>query len=115
MTKDVTDKWYIDKPESVLENGIHEILSDIEIQNILLILVRKQNLVLISKKKRSNHFQDFVVPADNRGSIKVTRKLDKYLDILKGIKERSNAKLTVIPIVAGDFGTLSKGLEKWLW
>ena len=37
-----TDKWYINKPESVLENETHEILWDFEIQMDQIIQVRRQ-------------------------------------------------------------------------
>ena len=48
---DQTTKWYIHKPESVLENGTHKILWDFEIQTDHLIPARKADLELIKKKK----------------------------------------------------------------
>ena len=46
-----TIKWYMYKPESVLLNKMHKILSDFEIQMDHLILARRPDLVLINKKK----------------------------------------------------------------
>ena len=47
-------QWYIHKPESVLENETHKILSDFEIQTDHSILARRLDLVLIKKKKLSS-------------------------------------------------------------
>ena len=49
------DKWYMHKPESVLENETNEILWDFEIQMDHPILVRKPDQVLINEKERACH------------------------------------------------------------
>ena len=46
---DLTDKWYMHKLESVLENETHKILWDFEIQTDYLIPAIRKDLVLISK------------------------------------------------------------------
>ena len=60
-----TTKWYMHKPESVLENETHNILWDFEVQTDPLILARRPDLVLIDKRKRTCHIVDFVVPDDH--------------------------------------------------
>ena len=47
------------KSESVLENKIHKILWDFEMQAEYLIPPRRPNLKLINKKKRTFHQEDF--------------------------------------------------------
>ena len=49
------------KPESVLENEIHKILWDFEIQTDHLILARRPDLQLINKKKKKE--LDILCPA----------------------------------------------------
>ena len=39
---------------------------------------------------------------------------NKYLDLARELKELWNMKVTIIPIVIGAFGTVSKGLLKGL-
>ena len=39
---------------------------------------------------------------------------DKYLDLARELKKLWNMKVTVIPIVIGAFGTVTKGLVKGL-
>ena len=48
---DHTTKWYIQKPESVLKNKKHKILSNFEIKMDLSIPAKRPGLALINKKK----------------------------------------------------------------
>ena len=57
---------------------------------------------------------EFDVPADNRIKLKECEKKDKYLNLAKELKKLWNMKVTIIPIVIGAFGTVSKGLLKGL-
>ena len=47
-----TNKWYVYDSESVLENKMHKVLWDFEIQTDLLISARRPYLVIVNKKKR---------------------------------------------------------------
>ena len=66
------------------------------------------------EKKKICKIVDFAVPADHRIKLKECEKRDKYLDIARELKELRNMKVTIIPIVAGAFGTVTKGLLKGL-
>ena len=57
---------------------------------------------------------DFVVSADHRKKVKECEKRDKYLDLARELKKLWNMKVTIIPIVIGAFGTVTKGLLKGL-
>ena len=57
---------------------------------------------------------DFVVPADHRIKLKGSEKRDKYLNLARELKKLWNMKVTIIPIVIGAFGTVTKGLLKGL-
>ena len=105
-------KWYMHKPESVLKNGIHKILWDLQIQTDHVILSKRQDLVLINKKKRTCWLVDFAVPTNYRVKIKESEKIDKYLHIAREVKRLWNMKVTVILIVIGALGMVTKGLEK---
>ena len=48
---DHSNKWYMPNPQSVLQNETHKILCDFEIQTDHLISTRRQELVIISKKR----------------------------------------------------------------
>ena len=40
------------------------------------------------------------------------KKKDKYLDLARGLKNLWNMKVTIMPIVIGALGTITKGLLK---
>ena len=54
----------------------------------------------------------FAVPADHRIKLKEYKKKDKYLDLARELKKLWNMKVTIVPIVIGAFGTVTKGLSK---
>ena len=55
---------------------------------------------------------DFAVPVDHRIKLKESEKKDRYLDLARKLKKIWNMKVTIIPIVIGAFGTVTKVLLK---
>ena len=109
---DHTNKWYMHNPAPVLENDTHKLLWDFNIQTDHLIQPRRPDLIIINKKKRTSKIVDFAVPAGHRIKLKECEKKDKYLDLARGLKKLWNMQVTIIPIVIGAFGTVTKGLLK---
>ena len=64
----------------------------------------------MKKKKRICKIVDFAVPADHRIKLKEYEKKDKYLNLARELKKLWNMKETIILIVIGAFGTVTKGL-----
>ena len=72
-------------------------------------------IIMIIIKERICKIVDFAVPADHRIKLKECEKKDKYLDLARELKKKLwNMKVTIIPIVIGVFGTVTKGLLKGL-
>ena len=111
---DLTNKWYMHNPAPVLENATHKLLWDFNIQTDHLIPARRPDLIINNKKRRTCKIVDFVVPADHRIKLKECEKKDKYVDLARELKKLWNMKVTIIPIVIGAFGTVTKGLLKGL-
>ena len=86
----------------------HNIIWDFETQTDHLIFARKPDFGIIRKKKKTCCIMYFTVPTNCREKTKVNEKRDNYLNITE------NMKITVIPIVIGAFGMLSKSLERGL-
>ena len=57
---------------------------------------------------------DFAVPDDQRIKLKEYEKKDKYLDLARELNKLWNMKVTIVPIVIGAFGTISKELLRGL-
>ena len=49
---------------------------------------------------------------DHRINLKENEKKDKYLDLAIELKKLWNMKVTIVPIVIGVLGTITKGLEE---
>ena len=109
-----TNKWYMHNPAPVLENATHKLLWDFNIQTDHLIPAKRPDLIIMNKKKRTCKIVDFAVPADHRIKLKECGKKDKYLDLARELKKLWNMQVTIIPIVIGAFGTVTKGLVKGL-
>ena len=109
---DHTNKWYMHNPVTVLENEIHKLLRDFNIQTDHLMLARRLDLIIINKKKRTCQIVDFAVPADHRVKLKESEKKDKYLDLDRELKKLWNMKVMIILVIIGALGTVTKGLIK---
>ena len=79
-----------------------------------LISARTPDLIIINKRKRICKIVDFAVSADHRIKLKECEKKDKYLDLAWELKKLWNMKVTIIPIVIGAFGIVTKGSLKGL-
>ena len=104
-------------PAPVLKKDSHKILWDFNIQTDPLIPARRPDLIMINKKKKKKRIckiVDFAVPADPRINLKESEKKDKYLDLARELKKLKNMKVTIVPIVIGALGTITKGLLKGL-
>ena len=114
---DHTNKWNMYNPVTVLENDTHKLLWDFDIQTDHLISARRPDLIIINnkkKKKRICKIVDFAVPADHWIKLKEREKKDNYLDLARELKKLWNMKVTIVTIVIGAFGTVTKGLSKRL-
>ena len=66
------------------------------------------------KFDHTNKIVDFAVLADHGIKLKECEKKDKYLDLARELKKLWNMQVTIMPIVIGAFGTVTKGLLKEL-
>ena len=106
---DHKNKWYMHNPALVLKNNTHKHQWDFDIPTDHLISARRPDLIIINKKKRTCKIVDFAIPADHRMKLKEYEKKDKYLDLARELKKIWNMQMTIIPIVIGAFGTVTKG------
>ena len=103
-------------PAPFQENDTHKLLWDFDIQTDHLFSARRPDLIIINKKKKKKicKIVNFAVPADHRIKLKECEKRDKCLDFARELKKLWNMKVTIIPIVIGAFGRVTKGLLKGL-
>ena len=96
-------------PAPALENDTRKLLWDFDIDTDHVISARRPDLIIITKIKRICKIVDFPVPANHRIKLKECKKKDKYHDLARELKKLWNMKVTIVPIVTGAFGTITKG------
>ena len=112
---DHTNKRYMHNRAPVQENDSHKLQWDFNIQTDPLIPARRPDLIIINNNnKRICKIVDFAVPADHRINLKESDKKDKNLDLVRELKKLWNMKVTIVPIVIGALGTITKRLLKGL-
>ena len=114
---DHMNKWCMHNTASVIENDTHKLPWDFDWQTDHLISARRPDIIIINNnnnKKRTCKIVDFAVPADHWIKLKESENKDKYLELARQLKKIWNMKVTIIPIVIGAFGTVTKGLLKGL-
>ena len=75
---------------------------------------RTDLIITNKKKKKICKIFDFAVPVDHRIILKESEKKHKYLDLARELKKQWNMKVTIVLIVIGALGTITKGLLKGL-
>ena len=96
---DYTNKWYMHNTETVLENEMHKLHWDSEIQTDRLISARRLHLVIVKNKKKCPnsglcHYVGLQSKTDRR-----RKERNNYLDFTRLLK------VTVIPIIIGVLST----------
>ena len=81
---------------------------------VLIMLVRKPDLVVADKERRTFKIIDFVVPEDSRIEKKEREKIEKYQDLRKELQKIWNVRVKIIPLVVGSLGAIPKQFSKRL-
>ena len=108
-----TNKWYMHILASVLENDTWHANGSPNFGQKTRPYNNQQKKKK-KKKKRTCKIVDFAVPADHKIKLKESEKKGKYLDLSRELEKLWNMKVTIIPIVIGAFGRVTKGLLRGL-
>ena len=84
----IRNKLYRHNPEFILENEMHKVFRDFDLQTDHQILTRPSDSQ--PKKKRKNRtyqIMDFAILADHRVKLKESEKRDKYLNLARELKK----------------------------
>ena len=71
----------------------------------------KPDVILIDKKKKFWTIIDFSVPNDKRVITKENEKIENYSKLAGQIREVHHVKTTIVPLVVGALGVVSKNLK----
>ena len=71
-------------------------------------------MVVVDKKERICKVIDFAVPGDSRIEEKERDKIEKYQDLGRKLQKIWNAKVKIIPLVAGSLAAIRKQFDNRL-
>ena len=109
------EKWYILKPEKLLESEKCRILWDFPIQTDKILDHNRPDITVFDKKSKKCLLTDPACPFDSRIEKKEEEKCANYSELKYEIaKIWKMRKLEVIPVVIGALGTVAKHFEKWI-
>ena len=110
-----TQKWYIHKPEKVLESENCKILWDFPIQTDKTLEHDQPDITVIDKKNKKCILIDLACPFDTRIEKKEEEKYTNYSELKYEIaKTWKMRKVEVVPVVIWALGTVTKHFEKWI-
>ena len=109
-----TDKWYDHQPLAVAENRDVRITWDMTVYTDKKLNHNRPDITLLRKDTQEWTLIDIAVPADQNIINTEEEKVAKYQELAFEIKRIHRAsKVTVIPIVIGALGTISKNAKTW--
>ena len=106
--------WYEHKPQPVVETKNATILWDFSINTDRTIKANRPDIVVKDHKEETCLLIDMSVPTDKNISAKEFDKKAKYFDLKLEIEKSWQLKTSVIPIVVGALGMITKNLKKYL-
>ena len=110
----VPKKWYEHKSLPCTKNESFKIPWDFNIHRDNIIEYRRPDKIIIDKTNKKAQIVDSAVLTDHRIEISEQRKTKTYQDIKDELQKLWNLKTSIVTIVIGALGTISKSLEKHL-
>ena len=108
-----TEKWYDHQPLPIVETGEVRVTWDMTIYTDK-VLKHRPDITLVRKDTQKWTLIDIAVPADQNIIRTEEEKVEKYQDLVFKIRRIHGAsKVTIIPIVIGALGSISKRAKTW--
>ena len=98
----------------VKENNQAKIMWEIPIQTDVTVTHNRPDLIYIDKANNNTYLIDISVPSDYNIGAKEIEKLSKYHLLKTEIRRLWNTQSTVIPIIIGATGIISKSLHRYI-
>ena len=81
-------------------------------KQIIPISASRPDIVIVDKNKENLPNRGLCLPGGRQSKIKEGEKINKYVDLVRELKQLRNLKVTVLPIVSGALGIIPKSLIK---
>ena len=111
-----SEKWFNESPEKVRKSecGRYEVWWDRSVETPKKLDHNKPDVVLIDRVNKSWIVIDFSVPIDQNVVSKEEEKISHYSNLCSEIRKLHNVKTTIVPLVIGALGVISKNFKPYL-
>jgi len=109
---ETTDKWYTHVPKPVYEGGDVTVLWNQEVHTDREVTANRPDIIIKNKKEKRCTLIDVAIPADRNTVQKEAEKKLKNKSLCIEIQRMWNVKCTIIPVVIGATGIVTRSLRK---
>jgi hypothetical protein len=109
---ETTDNWYKHMPKPVYEEGDVTVLWNQAVHTDREVTANRPDIIIKNKKEKTCILIDVAIPADRNFVQKEAEKKLKYKSLCIEIQRMWNLKCTIIPIVIGATGIVTRSLKK---
>jgi hypothetical protein len=109
---ETTDKWYTHMPKPVFEEGDVTVLWNQAVHTDREVTANRPDIITKNKKEKTCTLIDVAIPADRNVVQKKAEKKLKYESLCIEIQRMWNLKCTIIPVITGATGIVTRSLRK---
>ena len=107
-----TDKWYTQMPKPGYEQGNVTVLWKQAVHTDRELTANRPDTIIKNEKDKTCILTDVVIPADRNVVQKDAEKKLKYKSLCIEIQRMWNLKCTIIPVIIGATGIVTRSLRK---
>jgi hypothetical protein len=111
---EVPDNWYSYVPKPICKHEVIMVLRNQDVQTDKEVLENRSDIIIINKKAKICTLIDVSVLSDRNVTHKEEENKLKYKNLCIEIQRMWNMKFSMIPVVIGATGTVTRGLRKYL-
>ena len=109
---ETTDKWYTHMPKSVSEEGDVTVLWNQAVHTDREVTANRPDIIIKNKKEKTCTLIGVAIPADRNVVQKEVGMKLKYKSLCIQIQRMWNLKCTIIPVITGATGIVTRRLKK---
>ena len=109
---DTTDKWYTHIQKPVGEDGDVTVLWNQAVHRDKEVTANRPDIKIKNKKEKTCTLIEVAIPADRKVVQNEAEKKLKYKSLCIAIQRMWNLKCTIVPVIIGATGILTRSLRK---
>ena len=113
---ETTDKWYTHMPKPVCEEGDVTVLWNqaVHTHTHREVTANRPDIIIKNKKEKTCTLVDVTIPSDRNVVQKEAEKKLKYKSLCIEVQRMWNLKCTIVPVIIGANGIVTRSLKKIL-